>query len=377
MKLLFAAIAAATAQQGPPRTAKGDENKGANDGSCTNNGNCYLAGRNDSFHQEGPNGGCYCDAACYTQFNDCCHDMQYQCYNGEDLCPSTKCYTQNTQWVSGDTDIQCAMTNSACLENTCSMSGMVVKLDVELFHTNGQDAAAFVDQLTNGTRDLSMNGTPLANGSWSASGNTITVKVNYADDNVTPTMSEKNGKNFINYGVQFASNGNAPGFETIEFYVDTKIEAECEYPADVMVEADGFWVNQEDVEMAMANNGDLAANFDCRFYADNDRNDQIMSHNIVNMGEMLYGVVDADELHGLGFKLTAVEVSDPQNAANVYDVTANAATVNYSVDPSDAMAATGEHVNFEYLSFGFETYGSPNGNQNEINVKCMVELYVL
>merc|ERR1712106_587686 len=118
----------------------------------------------------------------------------------------------------------------ACLENTCSMSGMVVKLDVELFHTNGQDAAAFVDQLTNGTRDLSMNGTPLANGSWSASGNTITVKVNYADDNVTPTMSEKNGKNFINYGVQFASNGNAPGFPTIEFYVDTKIEAECEYP---------------------------------------------------------------------------------------------------------------------------------------------------
>merc|ERR1711935_413386 len=99
------------------------------------------------------------------QFNDCCHDMQYQCYNGEELCPSTKCYTQNTQWVSGDTDIQCAMTNSACLENTCSMSGMVVKLDVELFHTNGQDAAAFVDQLTNGTRDLSMNGTPLANGS--------------------------------------------------------------------------------------------------------------------------------------------------------------------------------------------------------------------
>merc|ERR1712021_93645 len=87
-----------------------------------------------------------------------------------------------------------------------------------------------------------------------------------------------------------------------------------------------------------------------------------MSHNIVNMGEMLYGVVDADELHGLGFKLTAVEVSDPQNAANVYDVT--------------AIAATGEHVNFEYLSFGFETYGSPNGNQNEINVKCMVELYV-
>merc|ERR1712106_198456 len=89
-------------------------------------------------------------------------------------------------------------------------------------------------------------------------------------------------------------------------------------------------VNQEDVEMAMASNGDLAANFDCRFYADNDRKDQIMSHNIVNMGEMLYGVVDADELHGLGFKLTAVEVSDPQNAANVYDVTANAATVNYS-----------------------------------------------
>merc|ERR1711935_962289 len=152
MKLLFAVAAVAFGQDAPasttaaapaqqPRTPKDQDNKGALDGTCGNNNACYLGGRNDSFHQPGPNGGCYCDAACYTQFNDFCHDMQYQCYNGEDLCPSTKCYTQNTQWVSGDTDIQCAMTNSACLENTCSMSGMVVKLDVELFHTNGQDAA--------------------------------------------------------------------------------------------------------------------------------------------------------------------------------------------------------------------------------------------
>merc|ERR1712021_51606 len=157
----------------------------------------------------------------------------------------------------------------------------------------------------------------------------------------------------------------------LEAHVDT-----CQKDKATLTEANKHVMSMMSGAFA-SSNGDLAANFDCRFYADNDRKDQIMSHNIVNMGEMLYGVVDADELHGLGFKLTAVEVSDPQNAAHVYDVTANAATVNYSVDPSDAMAATGEHVNFEYLSFGFEAYGSPNGNQNEINVKCMVELYVL
>merc|ERR1711885_36835 len=153
-------------------------------------------------------------------YNDCCHDMLYQCYNGEvdGLCPSSKCYHQNDQWYHGkDTSITCTMNNEDCLKTTCSMSGMTVELDVDLFHTNDQNADSFVNQLKAGT-------------------------------NISPTSStDSNGKKFIHYAVSFASDGNHPGFPVIEFYVDTQINAECKYSADVIMEADGFWVNQEDV----------------------------------------------------------------------------------------------------------------------------------
>ena len=180
--------------------------------------------------------------------------MQYQCYNGEnDLCPSTKCYEQNTTWMHGqDTSIVCKMNNKDCLKTTCSMTGMTVELDYELFHTNGQNIASFAQQLQNGDRNLKMDGVALTNTQWSTSGNAIIVQVDYANDGINPTLVSDPAGNTINYGVQFVSEGNAPGFPVIEFYVDTTVNADCSYPAEVMIEADGFWVNQEDVEMDLS-----------------------------------------------------------------------------------------------------------------------------
>ena len=376
MKLLFAAVATAYAQERVVLDKAASE-KGAFSASCGNNNNCHLEGQNNSFYQSGPTGGCYCDEACHTKYNDCCHDMLYQCYNGEvdGLCPSSKCYHQNDQWYHGkDTSITCTMNNEDCLKTTCSMSGMTVELDVDLFHTNDQNADSFVNQLKAGTRNLSMNGVDLPSNAWTASGGIITVNVDYAGSNVSPTSStDSNGKKFIHYAVSFASDGNHPGFPVIEFYVDTQINAECKYSADVIMEADGFWVNQEDVSMDLSADGDLSAECDCKFYEDAARTNQIMAHNIVNMGEMLYGEVSCNKMHGLNYKLTGVDVSDPNDANNTYDVVANAATVSYAVNPLTGVAATGDNVDFEYLSFGFQSYGG-GGNQNEVNVQCSVEL---
>jgi len=360
-----------------------DGEKAAHHASCGNNNNCYLDGQNNSYFQQGPMGGCYCDEACHTKFNDCCHDMAYQCYNGveDTLCPSAKCYSQNAQWMHGEnTSIECAMDNADCLSNSCDIGSMTVNLDTELFHANSYKEGKFIDLLEQGERTLKLNGNALGAGDWSRNGDTIVVEVNYADLSVQPTwQTDDNGDNFIVYTAQFSSEGNDDdSSDVIEFFVDHTVDASCKYEPNINIDADGFWVNQEDVVMDTYNNGKFEDLFDCKFFEDSARQNQIQSHNIVNMGEMLYATVDSNEvLYGLGYELTSVVVSDPNDASNVFDVTDNAATVNYSVNPSDSKAATGSDIFFEYLSFGFQTYGTPNGNQNELSVKCNVELYIL
>merc|ERR1711918_153101 len=101
------------------------------------------------------------------------------------------------------------------------------------------------------------------------------------------------------------------------------IDASCKYDPEVKVDAK-FWVNQEDVFMDIAEEGKLDELFSCKFFEDATRKNEIKSHNIVNMGEMLYGEVDSDTvLFGLGYELTGVVVSDPKDAANTFDVVDN------------------------------------------------------
>jgi len=382
MKLLFATVAVAYAQESR-QVLNGDESeKAAGQGQCGVNTNCYLDGQDNSYYQQGPQGGCYCDAACHEKYNDCCSDMKYQCYNGveDTLCPSAKCYKQNTQWMHEEnTDITCEMNNADCLSNRCNQDSMKVFLDTELFHANSYKEGKFIDLLASGERTLKMNGVALNNSQWTANGDTIVVNVNYANFAVQPTWQDNADGKFIVYTARFSSAGNDDDdSDMIEFFVDHTIDATCKYEADIEVLADGFWVNQEDVVMDIYKESELVDLFDCKFFADSARSNQINSHNIVNMGEMIYATVDSDDvLYGLGYKLSSVVVSDPQNDQNVFDVTANAATVNYSVDPASSQTATGSDIFFEYLSFGFQTYGTPNGNQNELSIKCNVELYIL
>merc|ERR1712021_151565 len=55
------------------------------------------------------------------------------------------------------------------------------------------------------------------------------------------TMFKVGNKNFIKYGITFQSMGNDDDSSSmIEFFVDHKVTADCVYPADIDIEADGF-----------------------------------------------------------------------------------------------------------------------------------------
>merc|ERR1712154_652707 len=172
-------------------------------------------------------------------------------------------------------------------------SGIDATFSADLFHTNLENGDSFMDQLSAGHRSISCNGMELSEGGqcgYTVNADGVNVNWNYAACGVSPSM---NANEMIEYSVSCSSPGNAPGYETIEFYVDTSVSATCEYDPFVNVDADGDA------------SGSLKGCFDCNFYADADRNNLIGADNIVNMGENIYGEVNAKcEGNGLLYKLS-------------------------------------------------------------------------
>ena len=325
---------------------------------------------------DSPAGGdCWCDEAC-TYYNDCCDDRAYQCYNGKDqLCPSTTCYTQSDQWGPGK-DITCEMTNADCLNVSCSASGIDATFSADLFHTNLENGGTFMQQLQAGHRSMVCNGNELSEGDqcgYTVTADGVNINWNYASCGVSPTM---NADEKIEYSVSCYSPGNAPGYPTIEFYVDTSVAASCEYEQFVKVDADGFWVNQEDVDAAGDAQGTLKECFDCNFYADADRNNQIGNNNIVNMGENIYGSVNAKcQGNGLLYKLSKVKFCDVSGGT---DQCVDVVRGGHGNDIVQAAINRPKKVDFSvnqkfrFLSFGFEDLS----NQNEVEASCRIRVYI-
>merc|ERR1711935_470602 len=282
-----------------------------------------------------------------------------------DICPSkydgTKdsgCYTQSAPWHPGK-DVTCEMTNDDCMSTTCSATGISAFFRKDLFHTNSQNTEHITKQIHDGTRAI------------------------YIEGSSTPLKA--NGK--IEYSVKLVSPGNEPGFETIEFYVDTVVSASCQYDPEVDVEADGFWINQEDVDAETSKFGSLANNFDCRFFEDENAKNQIMEHNIVNMGERIYGRVKSKNAGGYGliYKLQRVTFTDasgkidPPPSFHVIGGGSGgqgSTIVEASVQMSKYVPnkrywrPVGRNMKFSFLSFGFENLS----DQNEVDVKCRIKI---
>merc|ERR1712113_176436 len=299
--------------------------------------------------------------------------IDWKCHEDWDICPSSKCYTQSEGWTPGK-DVSCAMTNPDCLNVSCSSNSIKATFDAELFHTNLENSDSFMEQLESGHREMWYNGNKLelnAPCGFTVSAGGVHIDWSYDICNITPTMNDDEQ---IVYSVSLSSPGNAPGYPTIEFYVDTAVEAACTYNSKVVVNADGFWVNQEDVDAAGNAMGKLDETFQCKFYDDEARSNQILSNNIVNMGEMIYGQVTSDPLTGLSYELVGVTVTNANNLAMSYPVIDDGVPSPDVHASSDGSAETGQSVNFSYLSFGFES--ETGTNQNELNIECAVDIFI-
>ena len=210
------------------------------------------------------------------------------------LCPSefnggadSGCYVQNLDWFAGMADdIVCTMENNACMDVSCSAGGIYAKLRHDLFHENLKHAGRFTDQLAAGQAMLTFGGQevqPTGDCSYtiSADGEFIILDWHYDNCEVKPELvhsasCDGQGNNAIQYKVSVQAYGNdRDSSNVIEFYVDTTVDASCSYCNSFEIDAEGFWVNQEDVAMATNAIGDLSSLFNCNLYADAARQDKV------------------------------------------------------------------------------------------------------
>lgn len=308
-----------------------------------------------------------------------------------DICPSkfdgtpdSGCYTQTPSVWTANTPVECSMDNVDCLTTTCDASSIDAFFREDLFHVNSYHTGSFMDQLAADIRILKRADTGAILGNEATPGVTcgyqivnggIRINWDYAACNVAPTM--ESGK--IAYGVKIQAFGNdAEPHPMIEFYVDLSAEATCLYDPEVDVSA-SFWVNQEDVAMDIKEKGKFDDLFDCRFFTDEKRKNQILDHNIVNMGERLWGLVKVKKNagYGLKYKLKTVRFSDatggtgasievvggPGNSGRGNDLMSTEVRRPYVLPFT-------KNQKFNFLSFGFENLT----NQQQLDVKCRIKI---
>jgi len=323
-------------------------------------------------------------------------EFNWQCRSyGNDICPSkfdgseaSGCYTQSSAWQPGK-DVSCSMENAACMTTTCSASGISSFFRGDLFHVNSKHQGTFMEQLQAGIRVLKRKdtGAVLVENDpcgYTVNGDGVEINWNYADCGVAPSM--KNGK--IAYGVGIQAFGNdADSDETIEFYVDFAATAECLYDPEIEIDADGFFINQEDVEASTSDEGSLFKNFKCLFFEDEHAKNPIKEHNIVNMGERIYGRVRSKNGGGYGliYKLQRVTFTDASgkitpapsfhvigggNGGQGSTIVKAAVQKSKHVPKKPYWRSVGKNMKFSFLSFGFESLS----DQNEVDIKCRIKI---
>ena len=306
-------------------------------------------------------------------------------YAADDYCPSTECYDMDGTWSPG-TDVACIFKPSDdCMVVDCKTDRFQATFKPKLFHTNAENGDSFGTQLILGHRQIEVtsgDGGFLNHNTgaclFTVSGDDVVIDWSYAECGHLMDLSQDDDN--IIYTVTIEANGNSGnnGDGTIEFYVDTDVSASCAYSRDVIVNAEGFWINQEDVEAAQNAAGDLDPIFGCNFYAEQSRqpDNQITADNIVNMGVTIYGQVSSSTpLPGLSYELTDVVISNPESS-DTYSPIANGNAdplVQAAFDAGNS-APTGTDVLFNYLSFGFETHSGTD--QNNVKIECKISLTV-
>lgn len=345
---------------------------------------------------------------------------QLQVGEGWNICPSNVdqespesgvgdkgCYTQNTQWINGDSDIECEMVNKNCIKVDCSDNTRIqASFRADLFQHNDVHDGDFTEQLKNGDAVLRhrTDGGPGHNDvipnessgdpcGYTIDGFMIKIDWDYEECEEYIMLVDHPDQGKITYEVRIKANDKDrfdDSQETIEMFVDTTVEAECVFDTRINLDAAGFWMNQENVEALGDAQGSFKDEFECRFYRDEDYTDQIDSTDIINMGERIYGMVhSAIPLPGLSYDLVDVIVMNANGCtdfetcgvAGGQDNDDNLFWVKDNAGPSpsiDAQSADnwshefGEDLHFNYLSFGFQS--NTGHNQNNVKIRCVVDV---
>jgi len=324
-------------------------------------------------------------------------EFNWQCRSyGNDICPSkftagdedSGCYVQSSAWQPGK-EVSCSMDNAACLTTTCSADSISSFFRGDLFHVNSKHDGTFMEQLQQKIRklrrtdtgDILVENDPCG---YTVNGAGVEINWDYEQCNVAPSM--KNGK--IAYGVSIQALGNdADEDNTIEFYVDLDATAECLYDPEIDLEA-SFFINQEDVDAETSKYGSLVDNFNCLFFEDEQAKNQIKDHNIVNMGERIYGRVRSKKnTYGLIYKLQRVTFTDASgkitpppkfhvigggSGGQGSTVVQAAVQKSKHVPNKPYWRRVGKNMKFSFLSFGFENLSE----QNEVDIKCRVKISI-
>jgi len=324
---------------------------------------------------------------------------QDRIYPESPLCPSEYfgnpndgCYVQNQPWNSVDLpEITCSMQNKACLNVSCAADGITAKFRADLFHSNEfDDGKGFIEQLNAGTRKLYLGSNEILKDgpcNFTTEGNFVILdnwsyslcREKFPDISPALTTSKKcpgSDQNAIAYTLSVHSPGNeAENSPVIEFYVDTTIDATCSYCSNFVIDATGFWINQEDVQAVQDASGDLSPLFDCKLYSDDQRKNEVKDNNIVNMGQYIYGEVESlTNLPGIAYELVEFKVTD--NSGQTGSPPAEFLVIDNGngqtlVDATlDGVTQTGTNLDFSYLSFGFEDLT----NQNSVLNQCKIKL---
>merc|ERR1711897_97426 len=238
-----------------------------------------------------------------------------------------------------------------------------------------KNSGTFAEQLSAGKRSLTVQSGTNKGNTLSSSGDCSysvnangDIDIDWTSENCSAYMDlNLDGDNIV-YTAKIQADGNTAADDTstvIEFYIDTDAAASCSYPKHITVDAESFWINQEDVEASQNAAGDLDGEFGCKFYSDENREDEITASNIVNMGVNIYGQVTSTALLGLSYKLTDVIISNTKDtfspiAGKVANSLVDAQITSGNPEP------TGTDILFNYLSFGFEANSGTDQNQVSI-----------
>ena len=113
----------------------------------------------------------------------------------------------------------------------------------------------------------------------------------------------------ITYGYLFELNDEID--ETIEFFIDNSIQIDCNYNTQLTLDAGSMFINQEDTYVVETAQGQLQDNFKLRVFADSQYKNEVLAHNILNMGQAVYVQVEQEKSWATGKSaaLTSIEVT--------------------------------------------------------------------